>query len=429
MSRSPVSDQSTRRAVATFALSGLAILVLLGAAGVELLRRAGDAEAIRNAKRVTRLAGEGIVEPELTGPLLRGDPRAIARVDRAVRGRVLRDPVVRVKIWDASGRIIYSDEKRLIGSRYSLDPDDATTLRRGGVDAEVSDLTKPENRFERSYDKLLEVYLPVRTPGGHRLLFESYLRSSSVAASGRSIWLRFAPAILGALVALWLIQLPLALRLARRIRQGQVEREALLRRALDASDVERRRIARDLHDGVVQSLVGVSYTLAAAAEGAPPRVADTLDEAAGRTRQGIRELRSLLVEIYPPDLQRVGLSAALSDLVAPLRSRDIDARAVVPDDLRLPPDTEALFFRVTQEALRNVVRHAHARSVEVLVRQEDSHASLAVTDDGRGFVSNGGPAGHFGLQMMEDAARDAGGTLEVDSAPGRGTRVHVEVPL
>ena len=115
-----------------FAASGLAIVVLLGAVGVELLRRTGSAEAIRNAKRVTRLAGEGIVEPVLGDSLLRGDPRAIARVDRVVRQRVLRDPVVRVKIWDPTGRIICSDEQRLIGSRYGLDPDDATALRRGG---------------------------------------------------------------------------------------------------------------------------------------------------------------------------------------------------------------------------------------------------------------------------------------------------------
>ena len=412
-----------------FALSGLVMVVLLGVAGVELLRRTGTDEAIRDAKRVTSLAGHGIVAPALTDALLRGDRRAVARVDRAVRRHVLGDSVVRVKVWTRDGRIVYSDEPRLIGSRYTLAPDDLAVLDRGGVEAEVSDLHAPENRFERPYGKLLEVYLPIRAPNGQRLLFESYLRFSSVASSARRLWRQFAPALFLGLIGLWLVQLPLALALARRLRRGQLEREALLQRALDASDRERRQIAADLHDGVVQSLAGVSYSLAAEAEKAPPELADALRQAASETRQGIRDLRSLLVEIYPPDLHRVGLRSALADLVGSVPHRHLDANVDVPAGLDLPDDVEALYFRVAQEALRNAVEHGHAQHVAIRVRRDDGRSSLVVEDDGAGFDPAAVDGAHFGLRLIEDAARDAGGRAEIRSRPGQGTRVRVEVPL
>src|SRR6185437_1259027 len=138
------------------------------------------------------------------------------------------------------------------------------------------------------------------------------------------------PALLGALVILYLVQVPLAYSLARRLRARQREREALLRSAIDASDLERRRIAADLHDSAVQRLAGVSLSLAAAGsrngrEGSSgdEELRAAVREAAAETRETIRELRTLLVDIYPPTLQRSGLTAALSDLVAPLRAAGI----------------------------------------------------------------------------------------------------------
>jgi hypothetical protein len=154
------------RAVAQFAASGLLALILLGAAGVYLLRETGRGEAIRNAKQVTALAAHSLVEPNLSPGLLRGDPAAIRRLDRVVRGSVVDGRTVRVKIWRDDGRILYSDQHRLIGSRYPLGADELATIRQGKVAAGLSDLTRPENRFERRYQKLLEVYLPIRGPGG-----------------------------------------------------------------------------------------------------------------------------------------------------------------------------------------------------------------------------------------------------------------------
>ena len=425
---------STAAALTQFAVAGVVAVALLALAGVAVLRNNGTQEAIKDAKRVTRLAAAGIVQPQLSNGLLRGDPRAIARVDRVVRQGVLRDAVVRVKIWDASGRIVYSDDKRLIGSHYRLAEDEQASLRGQEVEAEVSDLSKPENRFERRYHKLLEVYLPIRMPAGKPLLFESYQRFSTVAASGRSTWLAFLPALVGGLLVLWLVQLPLAAGMARRIRAGQRERERLLQRAIDASDIERRRIAGELHDGVVQNLAGVSYSLAAAAErgkgNGNGKGADreTLERAAKQTRESVRELRGLLVEIYPPSLHRAGLAAALADVAAPLVRRHVHVEIDLPPDLALEEGCEALFFRVAQEALRNVAAHAHATRVEVRARRDDDCVWLSVEDDGRGFEpAHARPEGHFGLSLIEDVARDSGAELTVSSRPGEGTTVRIEL--
>jgi signal transduction histidine kinase len=225
--------------------------------------------------------------------------------------------------------------------------------------------------------------------------------------------------------------------MARTLHDNRQEREALLLRALAASDTERRRIASDLHDGVVQDLAGTSYALAAAADRidgiAGPEVSSALRDGAKQTRRSIRQLRSLLVDIYPPDLHRAGLAAALSDLVAPLESRGVHARVELPPGLRLEPDSEALMFRTAQEALRNVMAHSDAHHVDVSVILENSHAGLTIADDGRGFspeiAETARGEGHLGLRVLADMARDAGGKLDIDSEPGRGTRVLLEVPV
>ena len=304
-----------REALVRYLLAGLAAVVLVGLLGVWLARRAGEAEAIRDAKDQTQLFAHGSVEPAIEAGFLKGDPRALDAVDRVVEQGVVNDEgVVRVKIWDRSGRIVYSDQPSLIGSRYHLGPQDLAEFKGAKAHAEVSDLSKPENRYERQYGKLLEVYLPIETPKGLPLRYEAYYRSSFISARGRRIFGEFAPLMLGGLLLLALIQLPLAWWLARRVQRGQDERERLLRRAIEASDVERRRIARDLHDGVVQDLAAVSFSLSAAAEGAPPPYDAELREAAAETRHGIGQLRTLLVEIYPPELHRAGLEAALTDV-------------------------------------------------------------------------------------------------------------------
>jgi two-component system, NarL family, sensor kinase len=405
------------QSVVRYFASALVAVVLISLLGVVLFRRLGEDEAIRDAKDQTRASARWAVEPVLSDGVLRGEPAALRSLDRIVRERLQESSVVRVKIWDRSGRIVYSDEGRLIGARFPISADELAELRDERIHAHVSDLSKPENRFERSFGELLEVYAGVTTPTGRELRYEEYYRSSFVDARARRIFREFGFISLGALILLALIQLPLAWQLAHRVRRGQRERVELLQRAVDASERERRRIAADLHDGVVQNLAGVSYSLSAAASSAPAELTPTLQAAAAETRQALRELRSLLVEIYPPDLQREGLEAALEDLLAPCAARGLETRLAIDDD-SLPPEVESLFFRAAQEALRNVVKHAGAQRVDVEVARRNGSVTLRVEDDGSGFEVDGRPPGdHFGLRVLRDLVREVGGDLEIDSKP------------
>jgi two-component system, NarL family, sensor kinase len=421
------------RVVLTFALAGLAAVVVIAVAGALVLRDRGLSEAIDQAKVVTRVTGEGIVAPRLTQAVLRGDPRALRRLDTVVRRDALHPPLVRIKVWAPDGRIVYSDQPQLIGERFPLGDDERHVLTYGGVYAESSDLARPENRYERHFGHLLEVYLPVRAAGGQRLLFESYQRYSAVATGGEQIWLAFAPVLIGGLLLLELFQLPLARSLVGRLRAQQAEREHLLRAALEASDAERRRLAADLHDGAVQDLVGVSYTLSAAARDGDPAQRERLQDAAARTRASIRDLRTLLVDLYPPNLARAGLPAALRDLAVNLEHRGIDATLEAPDGLRLPERSQALLYRIAQESLRNVAQHSRATQVQVRASSVDGIARLTVSDNGVGFdpaaVADTPPRGHFGLRMLSDLARDAGGSVTIDSQPGGGTTIVAELPV
>src|SRR3712207_5860949 len=236
------------------------------------------------------------------------------------------------------------------------------------------------------------------------------------------------------------MQLPLASRMLTQLRAAARERELLQARALDASTEERRRIAGSLHDGIVQDVSAASLLVAGAADrlrdrdrtAAADTDADDLTQAAQALRDSAGSLRSLLVEIYPPNLERAGLASALEDLAARLRPRAIDVRLDLPERLHLPLATATVLFRTTQEALQNVAKHAGARTVEVTVREAADSTVLEISDDGRGFdptsVVHGPRTGHLGLSVLSDLAAAAGATLSVRTAPGAGTSLRLEVP-
>jgi signal transduction histidine kinase len=424
---------SVARLIGRFAVAGVVVLALVSALTALASRRVGTDQAIADAQRVTWTTGKGIIEPLLDERLLEQDRDALEHLDTAIRENVLHGSLVRVKIWSPDGLVLYSDESRLIGQRFELEDDKLEVLETGVTEAEVSDLSSDENQFETE-SKLLEVYQRLDMPNGDHVLFEAYYRYSGVAAVGRKLWSQFAPIAIGALVLLQLVQIPLAWSMARRLRAGQLERERLLRHAIDASDNERRRIASDLHDGVVQELTGVSLGLAALGRAEEIPRGQVL-EASSAIRNSIKSLRSLLVEIYPPNLYEEGLESAVGDLLSGLAARGVSTELTV--DLgagELPRDVTALMYRTAQEALRNVAAHAQARHVRVDLRLcNDQRVRLAVDDDGRGFsagqLADRGTEGHVGLRSLADLVADMGGSLEARSLPGQGTTVLVDVPV
>ena len=424
---SPVGPYSTRRAVLQFLASAVVVVLLVGGIGLYLLHLAATREALGDARRETLTVGRGVVEPILARSGGRVDADARRALAVSFARETLGEEVSHVKLWAPDGTVLFASEPQLNGRRFTLGAEELEIVRDGGAEAEVSDLNSPENSFERSEGKLLEVYSGVRV-GRTRLLFETYRPYDLITANEARLRTAFAPALLAAVVLLVALLLPLVLGLARRLERSRRDREALLRRALDASDRERVRVARELHDGPVQRLSGIAFSLAAAERAGDPGDARELARVGARqVRETVRELRGALTELYPPALHRQGLQAALGDVLAPLRAAGVATTLAVPEALELPEDVEQALFRAGQEAARNALEHAAAAHVEVAVTRTGDHASITVADDGRGF-EDGSREGHFGLRLLEDLAHEHGGPARRHLRTGDGNPAALRGP-
>ena len=417
--------------VVPFLATGFVTLVVVVLVTSALSRQAADEEAVADARALTQVLGRSVAQPDIPEGLVDGDAAAIDRLDRSVLDRLLVGDVRRIKVWAADGTVLYSDRTELIGAVYPLGDDELDVIENGGTDAELSDLSRPENRYERGLGgDLFEVYTRIRSPEGDPLLFEAYFTADELREQRADVLDRFLPISIGALAALVALTTPLMLLLNRRLSRSARERERLLEAAVRASDAERLRIARDLHDGAVQDLAGSSMALSTLAARTEGSLADELQDVGRSLRVSMRSLRSLLVEIYPPDLHTAGLASALHDLVAPLAAAGVQVDADVSGDEDASDAAVALVWRVAQEAVRNVARHARASRMSLTVRRDGDALVLEVVDDGVGFDPDATTGeGHFGLRAAQSLVREHGGSMEVESDKGSGTMVRVEVPL
>jgi signal transduction histidine kinase len=165
----------------------------------------------------------------------------------------------------------------------------------------------------------------------------------------------------------------------------------------------------------------------------PDSVIDDLRDCSAQARRNVQSLRTLLVDLYPPNLRSEGLEEALSELIRALRARDQVVSFRYENGARLPEETEHLLYRAAREGLRNVLKHADAKHVEVSVVHRGQSVRLTINDDGRGYSAAERTAsragGHVGLDILADIVRDAGGTCDVTRRDGGGTCFVVEAPL
>jgi two-component system, sensor histidine kinase PdtaS len=209
------------------------------------------------------------------------------------------------------------------------------------------------------------------------------------------------------------------------------------RRLIEVQEAERRRVARELHDEIGQALTAIKLNLQAVEQSPDTSpLAQQLNESAGIVDRALQQVRDLSFNLRPSLLDDLGLIAALRWYV----DREAQRAELIPEfvadlsETRLPSELETACFRITQEALTNVVRHAQARRMWVELRQRGAELHLKIRDDGIGFevdvvwrrrASDGG----LGLQGMQERALILGGRIEIKSAPTRGTEVHVWFPL
>lgn len=199
--------------------------------------------------------------------------------------------------------------------------------------------------------------------------------------------------------------------------------------ALRAQESERRRVSRELHDGVGQTMTALLLELKALAAGQPADRAEEIDRVGDIARMALDEVRAVSRELRPGPLEDLGLLPAVQDLIRDLaRSSRIHIRLAAPEVLRLPPETELAVYRIIQESLTNIVRHARASVVEVSLKQTEHTITVQVTDDGVGID---GPPG-TGLNGMQERARLVRGTLLIrpgNPPAGRGTTVTLTLPV
>ena len=165
-----------RNPVAQFLAVGVLTAVLIALGTWVLSGRAASEEATTDARATTEILAHSVAEPAIPRGLAAGDAGAVDRFDRRVVDRLLVQDVLRIKIWNADGTIVYSDRPELIGTSYDLGDEELEILESGGSEAEVSDLGRPENRFERSRSGVVEVYTSDRLAGGRAAAVRGLLR-------------------------------------------------------------------------------------------------------------------------------------------------------------------------------------------------------------------------------------------------------------
>jgi signal transduction histidine kinase len=249
-----------------------------------------------------------------------------------------------------------------------------------------------------------------------------------------SVWGQYRTAILVTALVLILQAALIAGLLIQRVRRRQAEREAkrLGGRILTAQEDERRRLAREMHDDVTQRLAALAIDTARAQSGAAGSLA-------GKALDGIRDglaklsedVHALSYRLHPSLIDDLGLVAALKvecNRVAREEPIHVDFESeAIPK--KVPSGVALCLFRVAQEALRNVVRHAQANKVAVSLRNREGGIALAVRDDGKGFNDSGNARGSLGLESMRERVRLTGGRFDIVSGPDRGTSVLAWVPL
>src|SRR3954454_17312159 len=417
---------AVRRALVRFAVGSLVALIAIAVSTLFVAKNLAERAALREAKTRGAALARVVAGPLVDVEVRQGDKVKLAALNEALRSRLLEGSIVHMKVWDADGQVLWSDEHTLRGRRFSLEPSVHNLFGTNNVVADVSRMDSPENELEQDSGPLLEVYAGTTDADGAPIVFESYWSDERVNADRTAILGRLAPISLGSLILFELAVFPLAISLGRGDDRGQSERNKMLRHAISAADLERRRIAQDLHDGVVQDLAGIAFALPSVQAQLPPgpgadgarRVIDELEHVVRRDLAG---LRSMLTETYPPGLDEHGLRPAVEALAKTAARHGVVVEVAVDGVADTRPDDVRLVYRVIREGLRNVAKHARATSAMAEAHREGDVIIVTVADDGRGVDDRPAASGHLGLRVLADLLHDVDGSLELRARPGGGT--------
>jgi signal transduction histidine kinase len=223
-------------------------------------------------------------------------------------------------------------------------------------------------------------------------------------------------------------------RHAEQARRRERETRLLAEQAQELAALqERQHLARELHDSVSQALYGISLgarTALEALDSAPGEAIAPLEYVIALSEAGLAEMRALIFELRPEFLASEGVIAALTKQANALRTRyKLTVDAHLGEEPDLSQEKKQALYRIAQEALHNIVKHAHARTVLLRLSKQDSELILEVCDDGKGFDPTKPFPGHLGLHSMQERATQLGGTCSIESTPSQGTCLRVRIPI
>lgn len=287
----------------------------------------------------------------------------------------------------------------------------------------------------RSWCALFEEHLPAAA--GSNYVLESLRLTTQVAGKERNFMVAFRGVLsAGCLQRIWCVAHDITeiLELNSRLTRERERLKAYAHQLLNAEERARRTTAKDLHDGIGQTLTGMAMSLEVARAQAP-QAAPLLDEVRANLRQVQDHTRNMIADLSPPGLYELGLAPALQWLAVHFRSQEklrVQLDCTIEEDA-IGMELRVLVFKLVRELLRNVVKHSGVDSARVKVRGNAERLAVEVEDTGRGFewqMEMFGPRpGRFGLWSIGDRVADMGGQFSVDSAPGHGSRFKLDFRL
>src|SRR4051794_25498922 len=304
---------AVRSAVYRYAAGSVVVLLAVGLASFVVARDLAKDTALKEARVRGAAFARGVGAPLVNHGVRIGDRNQMSRLNEVMRNRLVDGSIVHIKLWNKTGRVLWSDEPGLPGQVFRLEPAVARLFGTDHVIADSSDGSdKGENALERDDGPLTEVYAGVRDADGVPLVFESYWSTDRVEADRREILSRLAPLSLGSLLLLEIAMLPLAVSLARRVDRAKAQHGRMLELAVTGADLERRRIVRNLHDGLGQDLAGLGSAIPLVTAKLPPTEKSeparrALAELATAVERDVASLRTLITDVYPTSLRQGGL--------------------------------------------------------------------------------------------------------------------------
>jgi signal transduction histidine kinase len=418
-----------RTAVRRFVIAALLAMGVLALGTVAASRHVAKREALRDAQVTASKVAQDVAAKHVGRVRREGDAASVERLGRAMHAQMREHSLRHVQVWDESGTVLWADRPSLTGKKYALP---GPVQRLFGTTDVVTDLTEGDREApdgESTEKGLVEVYVGAKDASDKPFVFESYTSPDALRSNTGIIFWEFVWVGLGSLVLLAGATIPMAVSVARRVDAAQQHRSEILRQALRSSRHDRRRLAQDVHDGVIQDLSAVGYALPTILDRLPDdpeseRARRLGEQINGLLVDGVNSLRELATDLLPPDIEGLDLEVTLQELAARAQASGIDVTVRVDEDVDAEPDILSMVHRCVREALQNVVKHSGATRAWVTVSQDGDLVRVRVVDDGRGLdEARYDEPGHLGLRLLGDMLRELEGGLVLHARAEGGTEL------